>query len=182
MKHPNREEWMSFLYDELESEPRQALEGHLKECPACSASLAQWRDTTRQLSAYKIAAGSRQVRRSWAGPTLAAAAAAVVLFAGFAWGRSSGISREELEAVKRDATAQALAAGRVEAQKQLEQFATTFGERLDTLQSQHARDYGTLRAELETVAVLTEAGFRQTENRLVALADTAPTPPIHNTP
>lgn len=173
---------MSFLYDELESEPRQALQKHLKECPACSASVTEWRETSRLLSAYKVAAPARPIRRQWAQPALAAAAAAVVLFGGFAWGRSTGVSRAELETLKRDAESRALAVSRAEARKQLQEFATAFGERLDTLQSQHARDYSTLRTELETVAVFTEAGFQQTANRFVALADTATPPANHNIP
>lgn len=180
MKHPNREDWMSYLYDELESEPRHALECHLAECAPCRASLAEWRSTKRQLDAYSVApAQTPQFRQQrWTRPALAAAAAAVVLFAGFALGRSSGVSRAELEAFKRDTEAKAIATGRTEAQQQMQQFAAGMGKRLDELQAQQTRDYTSLRKELETVAVLTEAGFRQTENRIVALADTssAPTP------
>jgi len=182
MKHPSREEMMSYLYDELESEPRRALERHLEECAPCRAHLAEWRSTTRQLDAYAAAPArtTRPGRQHWARPALAAAAAAVVLFAGFALGRSSSVSHAELEAATQDVEARALAAGRAEAQRQLQQFAADVGKRLDTLQAQQSDDYASLRKELETVAVLTEAGFRQTENRFVALADmptTVPTTP-----
>jgi anti-sigma factor RsiW len=184
MKHPSREEMMSYLYDELESEPQCALERHLEECAPCRARLAEWRSTTRQLDAYAVAPvrtpQSKQQR--WALPALATVAAAVVLFAGFALGRSSGVSRAELERALSETEAKALATGRVEARQQLQQFAADVGKRLDTLQEQQSTDYTSLRKELETVAVLTEAGFRQTENRFVALADTSSTVPPNSTP
>jgi anti-sigma factor RsiW len=179
MKHPSREEMMSYLYDELEPEPRHTLEHHLAECASCRAHLAEWRSTTRQLDAYEIAPAriSQAQPQRWTRPALAAAAAVVVLFAGFALGRSSGVSRAELESAKQDVEVKALAAGRTEARRQLQQFAADVGKRLDTLQAQQSSDYASLRKELETVAVLTEAGFRQTENRFVALADLPTTVP-----
>lgn len=177
MKHPKREELMSYLYDELESEPRGALERHLETCGDCRASLAAWRSTARQLDAYAVtpACARRSAGRNWLRPSLAAAAAALVLLAGFSLGRTSGVSRAEFQTLKRDAEAHAVAVGRAEAQRQLQQFAAEMGKRLDELQLQQTRDYSSLRKELETVAVFTEAGFRQTENRIVALADSSST-------
>lgn len=184
MKHPSREEMMSYLYDELESEPRRALERHCEACAPCRAHLAEWRSTTRQLDAYAVAPSrSTQLKpQRWTRPALAAAAAAVWLFAGFALGRTSGVSRAELESAKQDVEAKALAVGRTEAQRQLQQFAAEVGKRLDTLQAQQDNDYASLRKELETVAVLTEAGFQQTANRLVALADASASAPPNSTP
>ena len=181
MKHPSREELMSYLYDELEPGPRLALEHHLGNCGDCRSQVAEWRSTMRGLEAYAVAAprASLRVGQPWTRPALTAVAAALVLIVGFALGRNHGVSRAELEAVKRDAAAQGLVAGRAEAQRQLQQFATDMGKRLDTLQTQQTSDYASLRKELETVAVLTEAGFRQTENRLVALADAPATPSAH---
>ena len=174
---------MSYLYDEIESEPRASLEQHLAGCAECRAQLAEWRRTASHLDAYAIAPmHARPAARPWARPALAAAAAVLLLFAGFAFGRSGGVSPAELEAVKREARAEALAAGRAEAQRQLQQFAADMGKRLDTLQAQQDNDYASLRKELETVAVLTEAGFQQTANRLVALADASVSTPPKPTP
>lgn len=175
---------MSYLYDELESEPRCALERHLEECAPCRAHLAEWRSTARQLDVYEVTAPQRlqPLRPRWIRPALAATAAAMMLFAGFALGRSSGVSRAELERALSDTEVKALAAGRAEAQRQLQQFAADVGKRLDTLQAQQSADYTSLRKELETVAVLTEAGFRQTENRFVALTDTSSAMPPNPAP
>lgn len=184
MKHPSREEMMSYLYDELAREPRSELERHLDHCEACRACLATWRRTARQLDAFKLSAPRRAAP---VGPPLtrwamATTAAAAVLLGGFVLGRMTGISRAELEASRREAAAQAIAASRVETQQLLQKFAGNVNERLDTLENQQNRDYASLRKELETVAVLTEASFRQTENRLGRLANNTATPLTYPTP
>lgn len=172
MNHPNREEMMSYLYDELEAEPRRATERHLDQCAPCRARLAEWRRTAQHLDAFAIS--PRTAQPAWQPRKhLAVAALAAVLVVGFLLGRMGGVSRAELEAVKRDSETQAVAVGRAEAQRQLQQFASDMGKRLDDLEAQQSRDYASLRKELETVAVFTEAGFRQTENRIVQLADTS---------
>ncbi len=35
MNHPTREEWMSYLYDELTAEEHSGLAAHLAVCPEC---------------------------------------------------------------------------------------------------------------------------------------------------
>lgn len=176
MKHPSREEMMSYLYEELSPELSRALEQHLADCAECQASFAEWRGTQRQLDAYAAALLPRphHTHSPWTRPALAAAAVVLVLLAGFALGRLGRISSAELDARERESRAQILAATQAEARHQFEQLATEMANRVDALQGQHTRDYGALRKELETVAVLTEAGFRQTENRFVALTDNSP--------
>lgn len=164
---------MSYLYDELEPEPRRLIERHLDQCAPCRASLAEWRSTAQQLNAYAIAT-PRPPRPAWQPMTYRAAVAAVaaiLLIVGFALGRMTGVSRAELAAAQRDAEAQAATIARTAAQQQLQEFATEIGKRLATLQAQQTRDYTSLRKELETVAVLTEASFRQADSRLGQLAD-----------
>ena len=178
MKHPNREEWMSYLYDELEIEPRRQLERHLGQCDECRASVAGWRRTARQLDAFKITA-PRRLAPAWQPLTrwaMVAALAAAVLLGGVGLGRVTGVSRAELEAARREAAAQATAASRAETQQLLTQFTATLNARLNTLETQQTRDYASLRKELETVAVLTEASFRQTENRIGQLANNTSVP------
>jgi hypothetical protein len=178
MKHPSREDLIAYLYAELAREPRAELEQHLHTCAACRANLAAWRQAARHLDAFKTS-DPRRASPAW--PPLArwgvaAAAAAVVLLGGFALGRLTGISRAELEAARRDAARQAVAVSRTETQELLQQFAGGILDRLNTLETQQTHDYATLRKELETVAVLTEASFRQTENRLGRLASNVPQP------
>lgn len=178
MKHPSREDMVSYLYDELAREPRADLERHLGQCDTCRASVAAWRRTAQQLDAFKLAAPRRrapvwQPLTRW---TLATATAAAVLLGGFMLGRMTGVTRTDLEAARREAAAQAVAASRAETQQWLQQFAGSVKQRLDSLETQQTRDYASLRQELETVAVLTEASFRQTESRIGRLANNSSTP------
>lgn len=175
---------MSYLYDELPAQPRRELERHLGQCVECRASLAAWRSTAKQLDAFKISAPRRitpvwQPLTRWA---MVTATAAAVLLGCFVLGRVTGVSRAELEAARRDAATQATAASRIEAQQVLQQFADNLTKRLDTLETQQTRDYASLRKELETVAVLTEASFRQTEDRIGQLAVNTVAPNSRPTP
>jgi hypothetical protein len=191
MKHPNREEWMSYLYDELETEPRRALDRHLEQCAECRDHVAQWRSTSKQLDAFEVSA-ARPVASLW--PVwvrwaTAAAAAVVILAGGFALGRFTGASRTEVAALRNqiaalatDAESRAIAAARAETQSQLQPFAAAVSEQLRTTRAQHAADYASLRKELETVAVLTEVGFRQTENQIVELASADTASPANSKP
>ena len=170
MIHPTREDWMSYLYDELEAQPRRELEQHLAECPECRARLGEWRCTTRRLDTYDVPVPKRvrplaQVRLRW---IATAAAAAVVLCAGFALGRSTGVSRSELTELRGQFAALAKNYSNLQGDTAL--LAAATDQRFQFVQARQDHDYASLHKELETVAVLTEANFRHTENQLVQLA------------
>lgn len=174
MKHPASDELMSYLYDELEREPRREIEQHLGQCDPCRAQVAQWRATARQLDAYAVAR-TRPLRAAWQPLTrwaVAAATAAAVLLVGFTIGRLTGVSPTELTAMKRDIERRATSVAQAEAQQQLQELVADFGQRLAAIQAQQRSDYTSLRRELETVAILTEASFQQTGKQILQLADT----------
>ncbi len=83
MNHPTSEEWMSYLYDEMEATERARLAGHLQGCTQCRARVAAWQGAQRNLDQWRLAP-SRAARKTTvlARPWLKWAAA-VVLFAGF---------------------------------------------------------------------------------------------------
>src|SRR5262245_7443700 len=86
MNHPTREDWMAYLYGEISREVKGKLIAHLDACDDCRANVANWRHAMLALDAWQLPAA--QPRRNWA-PTLKwAAAAAVLLLAGFGFGRS----------------------------------------------------------------------------------------------
>ncbi|HKS36726.1 MAG TPA: zf-HC2 domain-containing protein, partial [Verrucomicrobiae bacterium] len=88
MNHPTREEWMSYLYDELTGEPHANLAAHLAVCPECKVKVAEWRGLKMDLNAWQIA--TKPARVVWNRPWLRWAAAAVVMLsAGFGAGRLS---------------------------------------------------------------------------------------------
>lgn len=192
MNHPEPAEWMEFVYDESTAERKQELEAHLASCPQCAAQVRDWRGSARSLDAWVLPT-ARSVN-TWMAPTMKwAAAAALVLLLGFWAGRVSGGSRAELAALKTSIT-------QLSEQVEKNNSATLGAANEETLRLlaaytrvQDARqaadkealglalaDFRTrltrLRAELETVAVNTETGFKETHDsldRFVAIS-TAP--------
>jgi hypothetical protein len=196
MNHPSREEWMSFLYDELDNSQREACVAHLAICPQCKRQVDQWQATRSDLSAYVVpprVAAVRAPRFAW---RWAAAAAVLLLASGFAVGRiaSPTVDTATLKAELRNEIATQFQAdtrraandtlanireetathmadlARYYEQKRLEDQ-QSFYRTATELENKLAADYASLRKDLETVAVLTEAGFRQTERQLVSFAD-----------
>ncbi|HTI69061.1 MAG TPA: zf-HC2 domain-containing protein [Candidatus Limnocylindria bacterium] len=101
MKHPNTETWMAYLYKELGKAERAECDRHLKGCPECQAEMERWRTGMEWLdhdSASLVIAQGKNVVRFWQQPMLRwAAAAAVILTSGFAMGRLSQPSNDDLD-------------------------------------------------------------------------------------
>ena len=77
---------MSYLYDELSAGEHGRLAAHLAVCPDCEARVIEWRVARKDLDAWKLPAKRARVVR--ARPLIKwAAAAAIVLAAGFGVGR-----------------------------------------------------------------------------------------------
>ncbi len=86
MNHPTREEWMSYLYDELTTEEHSNLAAHLAVCPDCKVKVGEWGAVRKELNAWPLSPNRAPVLPTrpmirWA------AAAAIVLAAGFGIGR-----------------------------------------------------------------------------------------------
>ena len=187
VNHPGAEEWMAYLYNELAPERKRELHAHLAQCGDCGKQLHQWRTSMLALDEWKMPAPRLKVL---AQPPITlvkwAAAAAVVLVVGFAIGRQSSNAASEVGELK---TAVAQLTQRID-----EERATTSAVREQSLRllAEYAklddarraedreavelalRDMDSrlfkLRSELETVAVNTETGFRQTKEGLTTLA------------
>lgn len=54
LNHPNREEWVAYLYGELPRPARSALHDHLRDCAACRQNVAAWRQTMQKLDAWEL--------------------------------------------------------------------------------------------------------------------------------
>src|SRR5215471_7973508 len=83
--HPEPAEWMAFLYGELDRERQKALATHLERCEPCSAQVEGWRSSMASLDQWPAPA-RREARRAWEPMLKWAAAAAILLMAGFAVG------------------------------------------------------------------------------------------------
>src|SRR5437867_8263735 len=99
MNHPTREQWMSYLYDELTAEEHANLAAHLAVCPDCKAKVGDWRSALSCLDAWQVpskrpAIAPSRVMVRWA------AAAAILLGAGFGIGRlaSATVTAERVRA------------------------------------------------------------------------------------
>jgi len=83
MKHPNQQEWMAYLYAELDSKQTQTLAEHLDTCQTCRRDVEHWQKAMRQLDSWQLQSDptARQSRR-WLWTGAARWAVAAVLFVG----------------------------------------------------------------------------------------------------
>jgi hypothetical protein len=204
MNHPTRDEWMSYLYDELTGEQHASLAAHLVACPECTSNIAEWRGLKKDLDAWQIAA--KPVRVVSSHPWVRwAAAAVVVLSVGFSMGRFSTSAsadpeklraaiepsireqlRKEFAQVLRDeldkSSTETLADANNHTKELIGDFAKAYEQNragdnqavyaaLNKLNDGHVAALASLRKELETVAVLTDVGFRQAQREIYQLAD-----------
>ena len=195
MNHPKREEWIPYLYGEVEPQVRRELKAHLESCEGCRAELTAWKGSLKRLDAWKLPPTRRQPLLPV--PSLGwSVAAATLLVLGFLAGLSMA-SKSEVKSLRatiepklrHELTAQLTRVIREEVNKAAarmlaraeEQSAKAVAGCAATLESKHTQDYRevhaallVLKEQLDTVAMNTDAGLRQAEQRLVQLADYQP--------
>ena len=49
MTHPTYEQWMEYLYGELDSKKQSELKAHLQDCPECQANVDSWHSVMTEL-------------------------------------------------------------------------------------------------------------------------------------
>ncbi len=92
MTHPKREEWMDYLYGEIEPQQQETLSVHLHECAKCRQQVTTWRSAMRNLDGWKLTNGSTGARRALLGPIRWAAAVLMILALGLVIGRFTAAS------------------------------------------------------------------------------------------
>jgi hypothetical protein len=188
MKHPEREEWVPFIFGEADAGRRRELEGHLDECAECRDEIESWQRSLGRLDSWELPAPAKR-RRNFARLAKWAAAAVVVLSIGFAIGRGTAahVDAEKVRAaVEKDLRGQVAQIARDEAAKAASLAVTASSQKAETrraadnrvifavlerLETQHTTDCLTLKKELDTLAINADAGLRQTEEQLVQFAD-----------
>jgi hypothetical protein len=213
MNHPAREEWMSYLYDESNSEEHASLAAHLAVCPDCKGKVGEWRAARSDLDTWQVSA--KRPRVALARPLVKwAAAAALVLATGVGIGRLTSATpdvrqmraalepeirqhlRQEFTQLLRQELDKNVSATLAASNEQTKQLLTEFAKAVETkrtednqtiyaalnrLESQRVADYVSLKKDLDTVAIMTEAGLRHTQQQLVQLADySEPTNPSNS--
>jgi len=99
MSHPRREQWMEYVYGELDPPQQVQIEQHLQDCAECQRALCSWRATMTELDRWVVreAAG----RPAFLLRALPWAAAAVVMLAvGYGVGRLSVPAAADAAALK----------------------------------------------------------------------------------
>jgi Putative zinc-finger len=188
MKHPEREEWVPFIFGEASAGQTRQLESHLDECAECRDEIQSWQRSLGRLDSWKLPAVAKR-RTNFAPLVKWAAAAAVVLSIGFAIGRGTAahVDADKVRAaVEKDLRGQLAQIARDEAAKTASLAITAYSQKTETrraadnrvmfavlerLETQHTTDCLTLKKELDTLAINADAGLRQTEEQLVQFAD-----------
>jgi hypothetical protein len=182
MNHPTREQWMSFLYEDIDATEKNKLTEHLDSCDACRRQIAGWRGTMSTLNQWNLAAPApRRAAQPW---LRWAAAAALLLTLGISIGAATragapGSDRAEIQKLRQEI--QSIAAAAQSQRETLELLTRTIAENraqdqqavLVTLREMETRrqsDLRNIRKDLETVAVTTEESLDHTQNQLVRLA------------
>jgi outer membrane murein-binding lipoprotein Lpp len=175
---------MGYLYDEIAPERKRELQAHLAHCGDCGKQLRQWRAGALALDEWKLPALQKvpplrqpMTLLQWA------AAAAVVLMAGVAIGRQTSNAAGEVAVLKASVAqlAQKIEAERATTSQQTLRLLADYAQLEEARRSEDRQTIGLalremdsrlvkLRTELETVAVNTETGFRQTKEGLTTLA------------
>ena len=196
MKHPDREEWVPFVFGEADAEVRKRLGQHLHECPECAREVAGWRRSLRKLDRWPLPAPAEPCAVPFAPVLKWALAAALVLGAGLLIGRftaptpvnaaelraevessvRSSLQREMQVALgqMRTQTAEAVAA----AEARLVKASASDTQRvwqglLDVLSNTRAEDARSVQALLQRVQERHDAQFVALRKDLETLASTA---------
>jgi hypothetical protein len=103
MNHPTQTEWLAYLDGETPPEHANRLLEHLRECPECAAEFAAWQRSVKKLQTMSFPQlakhpGSLRWPSGLMSPVVKwGIAAAIVLFAGFAFDRLATARARALE-------------------------------------------------------------------------------------
>jgi anti-sigma factor RsiW len=180
MKHITREQLVAFLYEDCDRGEKTETAQHLDTCAECRAQLQTWRATAATLNKYEVAPSAhplsstfKALRRSW---LPLSAAAAVLLVAGITLGTtwqsraSSGQTQLIAELRQRVEISESANAKTQKLLTDLTEAVTQ--NRVATIAV--AQELQSTRKDFETVAVLTEAGFKSAQNQFARLASFTP--------
>ena len=199
MNHPNQEEWMSYLYDELPPAQREPLTSHLNACADCQAAVRQWRGVMRELDAGELPRRARPVA-PWGNQLKWGVAAMLMLGLGLGLGRSLAPAPVDVTALRRDIEHSLKASLQADLRQQLlngvdqraaqsaaatqrlvdklEETVKTARESdqqsivalLKEMEAQRLTDYTALRKDLETVALAAEEQLGYAQQQIGQLA------------
>lgn len=180
MNHPDREQWVPFLYGELKSDARRQLKAHLHECDECRTQLESWQHSLQRLDAWKLPRAKQKTAEVLGFFFRWAAAAALVLGLGFgigyftATGSKVGKLRAQLEPQIRESLRQEIhqmvqeeskrsaLATLVAAEDHAEKLLAAYNAVQENRRAADLENlYVAIKKQLDTVAINTEKGLLQ---------------------
>jgi hypothetical protein len=177
MNHPNREELVGFLYQELTKEEGASLAEHLKGCAECRAEVEAWRAVRRELKEWQPSAPVRRQTQSqtrWWDWLKLASTAAVLVCAGFALARltpsRTSVDTAALRVELRQELRVELAKFSADQATRQQEYQAALARALGQLEARRLVDYVSLRKDVETVAVRAEDELQPTRQGLLNLA------------
>ena len=105
MTHPSNEEWMAYLYGELQAPKQAELDAHLRQCDPCKSSLVQWRAVMAELDTWQLPqdrSRTLNVPRHVRTMIRWAAAAVLLIAAGYTAGWISAGRPLDIERLRKD--------------------------------------------------------------------------------
>ena len=164
MNHPNREQWISYLYHELPPDEHAALQAHANACAECRAQLDSWHGAKTKLDGWPLAALQRRplILRNAVKWGIAA-----MLMIGFGFGLAKftapAFDSAHVEKILRGEFQQQLADARLADKGELAAV-------INQMKKQRTIDYAALREDLETVAVTAETSLQRTQRQIGQLS------------
>ncbi len=184
MNHPSREQLVAFLYEDCDRAEKSDTAQHLDTCAECRTQLQTWRATATTLNKYEVVptthplwSGVRALRRSLL-PLSAAAAVLLIggITLGTTWQSRANSGQTQLIAELRQRVEKSESAN-AKTQKLLADLTESIAENRAKDQAALitvAQEVQATRKDVETMAVLTEAGFKSAQNQLVRLESSQP--------
>jgi hypothetical protein len=200
MKHPNRDEWVPYVFGEARPDEARRLRAHLESCAECATEVNAWQRSLQALNQWQVPGAAPS--RSIVAPVFRwAMAAAIVLAAGLAIGRvtapNAQTMRAEIERSVKAAVAQQVQQALAESETRLAaaerqdsaELWRVFSETLaaareedhqataalfESYQRQQEIRYVNLRRDLETLASQADQEIRQANFKLTQLVGNAP--------
>jgi len=175
MNHPKAEEWVPYVYGDITKATRRHLAEHLQKCAQCREEVELWQRSLSTLDRWKLPK-ARPKRPVLALPLLKwAMAAAIVLFAGILIGRATApradmekLRAEVVPQIQRELSGQMAQLAREEAARAASVSLASSRRYADQLAQQL---YLAVKKDVDTLALNTDAGLRDTAQQLVQLAD-----------
>jgi hypothetical protein len=173
VNHPQREEWMAYLYGELSRKQKATLTAHLSECAQCRAEVETWQSAMLALDDGKTE--TFRVRTFLPQPLLKwGIAAAFILAVGFGAGRLASPAAADTASLraslKSELRAELLAELTKQQDEQFAAFITKSEEKRALDNKTISAAIATLSEELQTVAISTQSGLQHAQQQIVTLA------------